>query len=68
MSCGEILPGIVVRDIFFLHERGSRMGLYMMFFQVVPTLGTIASGFLITAGGWRWHFWVLPFKGAFVGR
>jgi len=34
------------------------MGLYMVFFQCLPSLGVIISGFVITALGWRWHFWV----------
>jgi hypothetical protein len=58
VSCGEILPGIIVKDVFYLHERGAWMGLYMIFFQSLPALGLIASGFVITAGGFRWYFWV----------
>ena len=58
VSCAEILPGILVRDLFFLHERGKWMGYYMVFFQCLPGAGLIASGFLITARGWRWFFWV----------
>jgi len=58
MSCPEILTGIIVRDIFFLHERGIRTGIWVMFFQALPGLANVASGFLITHAGWRWHFWV----------
>jgi MFS family permease len=57
-SCGEALPAAVVRDLFFLHQRGWWMGVYMFFFQCAVFIGGIASGFIITAGGWRWHFWV----------
>jgi MFS family permease len=60
VSCGEILPGIIVKDIFFLHERGGSMGLYMIFFQCLPAVGVIISGFVISGKGWRWHFWVYP--------
>jgi len=52
------LPAIIVRDVFFLHERGYWMGVYMIFFQCFPGIGLIVSGFVITAGGWRWGFWV----------
>jgi hypothetical protein len=34
------------------------MGLYMIFFQSLPAVGLIASGFVITGGGFRWYFWV----------
>jgi MFS family permease len=57
-SCGEALPAIVVKDIFFLHERGWWMGVYMVFFQSLPSLFVVVSGFVITALGWRWHLWV----------
>jgi MFS family permease len=57
-SCGEALPATVVKDLFFLHERGWWMGVYMWFFQCALQFGGIASGFTITAEGWRWHFWV----------
>jgi hypothetical protein len=57
-SCGEVLPAIVVRDIFFLHERGSSMGLYMIFFQALPSLGNVLAGFCIQGAGWRWWLWV----------
>ena len=58
-SCGEALPAIVVKDIFFLHERGWWMGVYMVFFQCLPSLFVVMSGFVITDVGWRWHLWVL---------
>ena len=58
LSAGETMPAVVVKDIFYLHERGWWMGAYMIFFQCLPSLGVIISGFVITALGWRWHFWV----------
>jgi len=57
-SCGEVLPAIVVRDVFFLHERGGSMGLYMVFFQALPSLGNVLAGFCIQGAGWRWWLWV----------
>jgi MFS family permease len=58
LCCGEVLPAIVVKDIFFLHERGWWMGVYMYLFQAGPCALIIGSSFLITAKGWRWQFWV----------
>ena len=57
-SCGEAVTAMVVKDLFFLHERGWWMGLYMFFFQSLGAIGVIVSGFVITGAGWRWHFWV----------
>jgi hypothetical protein len=36
------------------------MGVYMVFFQCLPNLGIIISGFTISGLGWRWHLWVAP--------
>jgi hypothetical protein len=32
-SCGEVVTAIIVKDFFFLQERGWWMGVYMVFFQ-----------------------------------
>jgi MFS family permease len=58
-TAGEVLPAIILKDVFYLHERGGYMGLYMVLFQSSPTIGLLASGFLISAAGWRWYFWVI---------
>jgi len=58
-SFGEILPAIVVRDLFFLHERGWWMGVYMVCFQCLPNLFVVMSGFVVGGVGWRWHLWVV---------
>jgi MFS family permease len=54
----EGLSAVIVADLFFLHERGWWMGVYM-FFLANGTSLAIATGFLITAKGWRSLFWVL---------
>jgi MFS family permease len=58
-SCGEVLPAIIVKDIFFLHERGRVMGFYLIFFQSMPSIGILMAGFVISGAGWRWWLWVL---------
>jgi MFS family permease len=58
-SCGEVLPALIVKDIFFLHERGRVMGFYLIFFQSMPSLGILTAGFVIAGAGWRWWLWVL---------
>ncbi|KAI8630689.1 MFS general substrate transporter [Xylariaceae sp. FL1651] len=54
----EALPVQLVNDIFFLHERGERIGYY----TVCLCLGTFASlpaGYILTGGyGWRLFFYV----------
>jgi MFS family permease len=57
-SSTEALAAAVVPDLFFLHERGWWMGVYTFFLTAGAALGAIISGFVITALGWRWSFWV----------
>lgn len=58
-SITEALPAAVVKDLFFLHERGKQMGIYTAFLQGGGMIGFILAGF-ITDIGWRWNLWVLP--------
>jgi MFS family permease len=59
-SATEALAAAVVADLFFLHERGWWMGVYMIFLANGGAIGAIMSGFVITGVRWRWLFWVLP--------
>ncbi|OQV06976.1 hypothetical protein CLAIMM_11472 [Cladophialophora immunda] len=54
----EGLGPVIVNDIFFLHERGSKMGLTVLGIYLGNSLGTVITGFIIQALGWRWSSWV----------
>src|SRR5579859_2348611 len=61
-STTEALANAIVADLFFLHERGWWMGIFMIVQCTGGTIVGIISGFLIGPEGWRWHFGVhLPF-------
>ena len=55
----EALAAAIIGDLFFLHERGWWMGVYMVTQNTGSTFGGLITGFLIVKG-WRWHFWVIP--------
>jgi MFS family permease len=55
----EGLASAITADIFFLHERGWWMGVYMIALNAGSSLGSLISAWII-AIGWRWHFWVSP--------
>ena len=57
-SITEGLAAALNADLFFLHERGWWMGVYLVFLNLGPTLGSLISGFIIQGLGYRWHFWV----------
>ncbi|KAH6650515.1 major facilitator superfamily domain-containing protein [Chaetomium tenue] len=54
----EALGASIVNDLYFLHERGTMMGLYMNFISGGNTLGPLVCGFVITGLSWRWHKWI----------
>ena len=57
-SSTEALGASIVNDLFFLHERGSKMGVYMNFIAGGNTIGPLICGFIITGLSWRWHKWI----------
>ena len=54
----EALGASIVNDLYFLHERGAKMGVYMNFIAGGNTLGPLVCGFVITGLSWRWHKWI----------
>ncbi|KAF7555016.1 hypothetical protein G7Z17_g2478 [Cylindrodendrum hubeiense] len=48
-----------INDVFFVHERGSRVGLWNFAVIASVNITPIISGYLIVDLGWRWSFWVL---------
>jgi MFS family permease len=57
-SSTEALGASIVNDLYFLHERGAKMGVYMNFISGGNTLGPLVCGFVITGLSWRWHKWI----------
>jgi MFS family permease len=48
----------MVNDLYFLHERGFMMGLYMNSISGGNTIGPLICGFVVESIGWRWHKWM----------
>jgi MFS family permease len=55
----EAFAEAINADIFFLHQRGWWMGVYMVSQNAGSSLGGVISGFVVGGAGWRWHFWVV---------
>lgn len=64
----EALPEVSIPDIFFAHERGSWMSLYVFTLFGSNFLAPILAGFFAEAYGWRWtmHFGAIIAAVAFV--
>lgn len=57
-SSTEALGASIVNDLYFLHERGAKMGVYMNSITGGNTIGPLFCGIIITGLSWRWHKWI----------
>ncbi|KAF2481463.1 major facilitator superfamily domain-containing protein [Neohortaea acidophila] len=56
-SCAEALVQLSLSDLFFQHQRGLTLGLYVLATSVGTFLGPLFAG-LIANRSWRWVGWV----------
>ncbi|KGO74611.1 Major facilitator superfamily domain, general substrate transporter [Penicillium italicum] len=47
-----------INDLFFVHERGMRVGLWNFGVIVSTNLTPVVSGYVISNLSWRWSFWL----------
>ncbi|RFU32211.1 hypothetical protein B7463_g4124, partial [Scytalidium lignicola] len=52
------LGAATVNDMFFLHEKGLKMGIWTVFLTNGPHVGPIIGGYLIEATNYRWGYYV----------
>lgn len=53
----ECLPSATIAEIFFLHERAFRIGIYTLLLLGGKNLVPLVSAFVIQGLSWRWTFW-----------
>lgn len=53
----ECLPSATVAEIYFLHERAYRLGIYTLLLLGGKNLVPLVSAAIIQSLGWRWVFW-----------
>lgn len=53
----ECLPSATIAEIFFLHERAFRIGIYTLLLLGGKNLVPLVSAAVIQSLGWRWVFW-----------
>ncbi|KAI2632780.1 major facilitator superfamily domain-containing protein [Xylaria nigripes] len=61
----ECLPSATIAEIFFLHERAFRIGIYTLLLLGGKNLVPLVSAVIIDVLGWRWVFWVVAIVVAF---
>jgi MFS family permease len=47
-----------INDVFFVHERGTRVGLWNLGVITSVNLTPVISGYVISDLSWRWSFWL----------
>jgi len=55
----ECLPSATIAEIYFLHERAYRVGVYTLLLLGGKNLVPLASAAVIGNLGWRWVFWII---------
>jgi MFS family permease len=55
----ECLPSATIAEIYFLHERAYRVGIYTLLLLGGKNLVPLASAAVIESLGWRWVFWIV---------
>lgn len=53
----ECLPSASIAEIFFLHERAYRIGIYTLLLLGGKNLVPLVSAAIIQSLDWRWVFW-----------
>lgn len=63
----ECLPSATIAEIFFLHERAYRLGIYTLLLLGGKNLIPLVSAVIIQSLGWRWVFWIVAIVVGFAG-
>ncbi|KAL1990462.1 hypothetical protein VTN49DRAFT_6301 [Thermomyces lanuginosus] len=58
MAPYEILVLATIKDLYFVHERGTRIAVWNLFLLCGIAGGALISGYIIQDLGYRWTFWV----------
>jgi MFS family permease len=57
-SAGMGIGAAVVADMYFMHERGRYMGVFVVFVSNGAHLAAVVGGFAALNIGWRWCYWI----------
>ena len=53
-SISETICQMTIADIFFVHQRGTANGVYIVMVNVGAFLAPVAAGYSADSQGWRW--------------
>ncbi|MCJ1309505.1 hypothetical protein MMC25_003165 [Agyrium rufum] len=55
----ECLPSATIAEIFFLHERAYRLGIYTLLLLSGKNLVPLVAAAIVESLDWRWIFWIV---------
>ncbi|KAJ9493834.1 hypothetical protein LTR99_011156 [Exophiala xenobiotica] len=55
---GMAIGAAAVSDMYFMHERGRMMGIYVVFITNGAHVAAVCGGFTALHTSWRWCYWV----------
>ncbi|KAI6247533.1 hypothetical protein HI914_04309 [Erysiphe necator] len=67
VSPSECLPSATISEIYFLHERAYRIGIYSLLLLSGKNLMPLVSAVIIQSLSWRWVFWFTTFSVVLCG-
>lgn len=54
----EILVQCTIGDMYFIHQRGTRIAFWNLCLIAGVSLGSLIAGYIIQNLGWNWCFWI----------
>ncbi|RMZ76671.1 hypothetical protein DV738_g4816, partial [Chaetothyriales sp. CBS 135597] len=63
----EVLPSASIAEIFYLHERAFRLGIYTLLLLSGKNLIPLVSAVITQSLGWRWVFYIVAMVAGFGG-
>jgi MFS family permease len=66
VSSVECLPSATIAEIYFLHEKAYRLGVYTLLLLGGKNIVPLVSAVIIGTLGWRWVFWIVAIVVSFA--
>ncbi|KAJ5466694.1 hypothetical protein N7539_009423 [Penicillium diatomitis] len=63
----EALSPMVIQEIFFLHERGRKVGWFIFIQNIAAGVFFVVSTYMVSSWGWRWWYGFFNIMNAVIG-
>lgn len=56
-ALSETVVQITIADLFFIHQRATMNGIFLLMQSIGSFLAPVAAGYVIVSQGWQWIWW-----------